>query len=480
LARELKPIVTVEDLDAKLRRVADELAESGRRIGEEARARLPAGAVFYSRETPKFAEEFIAEARRVLENELAIAEEVVGDVENGEDPIRPSERELEVAKRALVRLKLPQLRRLAIEQELDSRGGQLELVERVARLYQDDTDEVARLVLAYAEASPERGLVDRIYAVRETMPDLAEASIGFRALAGRYIRVGIARWFVFRHARIDNNGLWLEGHYRSYTADATREGDEFRLVSVPTDARVTARVREEQEFIEIRARGEAEGQAAIRALEWGTPLRHAPALPLNVHVSDGRLMTWDPRSVFMLDFLDRRLPDSGVEIINLTSAKFETAATETRRRRQPSVRAVALQGQHLLSSRAACELLVEGRGLVEVSLDVRFSPTPNASFIFPIRLGISPDHLSLLTGFGQHSPETAAELHRELARRVRSAISAGTTVDARLESLGNQIYERSESDEPTEADIFAPPQDWGDEDDEDIVRRSGGGETAPA
>jgi hypothetical protein len=467
MAREVKPIVRVEDLDERMRRVADELRASGREIGEAARLRRPTD-VFrtIAGGTPKYADEFLAEARRVLEDELAVAAEAVGDPAEGEDPIQPAERELEIAKRALVRLKLPQLRRLAVEVDIDSRGSQVELVERIAREYGDDPDEVARLVLEHEEATPTRGLVDRVYGVREKIVDLAAAAEGFKQLAGRYIRVGIAKWFVFGHARVDEHGLWLDGYYRSYSAEATREGEDFKLVSVPTEARAGVRIRPDQRLIEVRARGEAESAAIVKSLEWGTRLRHDKVLLLDVAAKTPLLMRWDPRSVFMLHVLDRRLPRDGVEIINLTSARFETAAAQTRRTRQPTVRAVALHGQHLLSSRAACELLVEGRGLVELSLDVRFRPDANAEFIFPLRISLASDHVSLLTGFGTSSPETAAQLHREILRRLRASLAEGVKSDDRLEALARQIRDRSESTEPDQADIFAPPDDWLEDEDE--------------
>jgi hypothetical protein len=462
MAGELKPILRVEDLESKIRRLAEGMAEGGRQAAREMRAVAASkGESFWSKPTDRDVEEFIAAARRALEEEFAVAAEVAAPAEAGENFIRETERDIEIAKRALVRLKLPQLRRLADDVGLTGRGNQEGLVDRIAREYEDDPAEVARLVLRYEEARAERGIIDRIYAVRQPMLDARAAATRFQNLSGRYIKVGIARWFVFNRARTDEHGFWLEGLYRSYSADAKREGEDFELVSVPSDAAVTARIRPEQDFVEVRSHGDAESRAIVRAIQWGTRLRVAERFPLNVTVPSGPLMTWDPRSIFMLHFLDRRLPDAGVRILNLTSARFETAAAQRGFSRRPAVQSVALHGQHLLSSKAASELLADGRALVELSLDVLFHPTAQTEIVLPIRVALTPDHLSLLTGFGAESPEVAAEMHREILRRLRAELSKGVEVDERLEDLANRIMARAKSNEPVpRADIFAPPEDW--------------------
>lgn len=477
MAGELKPILRIEDLEAKVRRLAESMAEAGREASEEMKAiAAKEGKVFRTIPMDRDIEDFIATAVRSLEDEIAIAEELVAPAEAGEDFIRQSEKDIEIAKRALAGLKLPQLRRLADDVGLAARGNQEDLVDRIARNYQEDFTEVARLVLRYEEARPERGLIDRIFAVEQRMDDPDGAAERFQGLNGRYIRVGIARWFVFERARIDENGFWLEGLYRSYSADAKREGEDFELVSVPTDATATARLRTEQQFLEVRARGDAESNAIVKAIEWGTKLRHAERFPLDVAVASGPMMSWDPRSVFLLHFLDRRLPDSGLRIVNLTSARFETAVAQRGFSRRPAVQSVALQGQHLLSSKAACELIADGRALVEISLDVLFRPAANTELVLPIRVSLANDHVGLLTGFGASSPEVAAGLHREVMRRLRAELSQGVESDERLETLANQIIARARSNEPVpRADIFAPPDDWSpaDERAEEVDQASG-------
>jgi hypothetical protein len=468
MAKDLKPIVRVEDLEARLRRLAEEMAEGGREAGAEMRALARqrgdvVRTMAFSREG-RDTEDFIAQALRALEDEIAVAEEATAPVEPGEDFIRQEDRDVEVAKRALVHLKLPQLRRLADDAGLNSRGNQEDLVDRIARAYEADESEIAQLVLRYEEPSPERGLVDRIFAVSRPMDDPGAAAENFVGLRGRYIRLGIAKWFVFGRSRLDENGFWLEGLYRTYSAEAKREGEDFALASVPTDAPVTARVRSEQRFVEVRARGEAESRAILRAIEWGTTLRHASAFPVDVTVTDGPLRAWDWRSILILHFLDRRLPDSGVRIVNLTAARFEAAHARRGFSRRPAVQTVALQGQHLLSSKAACELMAGGRALVEVSLDVLFRPAPNTELLFPIRMTIGDDHVVLLTGFGTHSLDAASALHREVMTRLRAELAAGVEVDKPLQALANQILVRAQSSEPVpRADIFAPPDDWSPE-----------------
>jgi hypothetical protein len=452
-------ILTPEQFETKLRELMALADERGEHAGRVAREAANAEAV-YLEDAPDVNEWVEAALRRSLEDEIVIAEPVGAEAAPGEDFIQLGERELEVAKRALARLKLPQLSRVAVSVGLDPRGSHGDLVDRIARSYYDDPAEVARLILTHEEARAERGLIDRLYPLRIGIDDLANAASTLQRLSGRYIRVGVARWFVYADCQTQSDGLWINGFFRSYDADAKREGDAFELVSVPSDAVVSARLRGNQDFLEVRGRGETESRAILTAVEWATSLRRSPGLQLRVEGIDGDLMRWDQRSIFMLYFLDRVLPDSGIDILNLTSARFESAV-EPGFARRPTVRSVALQGQHLLSSKAACELLMEGRALVELSLDLRFRPQPEVEWIFPVRFSLARDHATVLTGFGSNLPESAAVLHRDLSRRLRQSLIAGAHVDTRLQALARRVIERARSSEPVaEADIFAPPADW--------------------
>lgn len=453
-------IVRLEEFEVQLREVLAFADAAGAEAGEIAAA--DGNEAVYLADGPDVSEWVEAALRRSLEAELVVAEPAFeGEL------IDPRDRDLEVAKKALVHLKLPQLRRLAEDNDLEASGKQTELVDRIARAYQEDQAEIARLVLAYEEARPEHGLTDRLYPIGEPVADLGATAATFDGLRGHYIRVGIAKWFVFQEVQADENGLWVSGTMRSYTADAKVESDEFELVSVPMTAAATLRVRQQQQFLEVRSHGSAESRAIITAVQWATKLRRAEAIDFSVAVTEGPMMKWDPRTVFMVYFLDRVFPDAGLDILNLTSARFETLATrETGFTRRPSVKAVTLQGQHLLSSRSACELIAQGRGLVEIRLDARYREAADDSVVLPLKIALDADHVTVLTGFGTQSPETAARLHRQVVQRLRRALIGGVESDPPLTRLAEQIEERAVGSEPVErADIFAPPDDWPDDED---------------
>jgi hypothetical protein len=72
---DVKPIVRVEDLEAKLRRLAEGMAEAGREAGQEMRVLAQqSGKVFRIAPSDRSFEDLIASAMRALEDEIAVAE----------------------------------------------------------------------------------------------------------------------------------------------------------------------------------------------------------------------------------------------------------------------------------------------------------------------------------------------------------------------------------------------------------------------
>src|SRR5579862_7777003 len=121
-------------------------------------------------------------------------------------------------------------------------------------------------------------------------------------------------------------------------------------------------------------------------------------------------------------------------------------------------RLVRFEGAHLLSSKAACELLVEGRALVNVSALVRFAPAaPDDVVLLPLRVSLERDHVVVLTGFGTLRPELAYQLQREVVARLLASLRQPLRDEPGLERLAQRIRARARQDDPVEtADILAP------------------------
>lgn len=461
----LDPIVRLEDIDQRLERLAKTLAEEGRRVGEAAQAkRLAAGKVVRTIETPSFADEFLAEAREALEDEIDIARPA-----DFEDDIEPGERDREIGKKALAVLKLDQLRKVASYQELDYRGEKEEVIERIVRALDADWGKIARLVLENEEPRPERGVADRLFPILGTTVNVNAAHRVLLNYADRYIRTGIARWFVFGTSDPRGERLWLDGTFRTYRVDPIADDDDFfELNTVPDALPVRVRLDEGGMFVQTRAPGTTESRAAARAIMKVLGLRPSPGLPIDTTPRGGALMRWDQRSVFMAAFLQNELNRDGIEVLNLTSAHFETGEPTTGEDLRPNVRSVRLEGAHLLDSKTAGELLVDGRGLVGISLLVRFRPNRDERFVLPIQISLEREHVAILTGYGTERHEVALDLQRELVKRVKSAFGSSLRNEPELNRMATEMERVLREAEPIErARFFAPERTWAENHDAD-------------
>jgi hypothetical protein len=460
----IEPVVSLEEIDDRLRRLAEELRQSGREAGEAGlHTRASSGKLVRRLDTPKFADEFLAEAREALEDEVVIARSA-----DFEDDIEPLERDREIAKKALMALKLDQLRNIASYQELDYRGEKEELIERIVIALNADRGRIARLVLENEEPRAERGIADRLFPILGTTFDAETAERRLAQYAQRYIRTGVARWFVFGTPERRDQTIWIDGTFRTYRVDPLQDDDFFELNSVPDALPVKIRLEEGALFVQARAPGATEARAGAEAVMKVLGLRSWPGLPIETTPREGPLFRWDPRSVFTAALLQNDLNRDGIEILNLTSAHFETGESTSGQDLRPSVRSVRFQGAHLLDSKPACELLIEGRGLVGISLLVRFSPNGQERYVLPIQISLEREYVTILTGFGTERHEVAYELQRELVKRVKGAFGVPLRNDETLNKTAAEMERLVRSPTPVErATLFAPEHSWGDSDEND-------------
>ena len=171
----------------------------------------------------------------------------------------------------------------------------------------------------------------------------------------------------------------------------------------------------------------------------------------------------------MAGLLLNQLNSNGIEILNLTSAHFETGDEAPGTDMRPVVRTVRFEGAHLLDSRPACQLLVDGRALVGVAALVRHTPNRGEHFTLPIQISVEKEHLAVLTGFGSERPEVANSLQAELVKRVRGALMApldqesGVIRESAVEDLAGKMEAMLRREGPVErATFFAPEESWED------------------
>jgi hypothetical protein len=447
--------ITREELDDELNQLLDVMQQAGReanRIAKEQgadRAKIPS-------RVPVRDESFRA-VRELLEDRLL----VTSPVADGEE-IDPWEEHREIAKRALASLKRPQLRAIAESIGVPKSGSREVLLERIVRRYQADEAEIAKLVVMYEEELPsELRHTARLYPLQQAIPS-AGVFERLEGYARRYIKVGIAQWFIFRRIERTNGGIIVEGVFRSYRVEAAAAGNgeqSYALKPERRDRVAAALIRPGTSFLEMRAGGVMESRALARAVEL------AGGLPRNETLPSGSSPQWDDRqwdagTLVLLDLLNSNLRSNTVQISNLTMAGFEmsraTSPPEEGIGDRPQVRSVRFHGQHILDSRPACELIVEHERLAHIALLAWFRPNGGDRVLIPVRIGLESDHATVITGFGMEPREVSLQLHRMLIRDVEKKLLHGPSDPEGLRRLMGEIEERAKQpEEPERATMFA-------------------------
>jgi hypothetical protein len=448
-----KPLVSTEDLSARV----DELLEWATERHEPARESRPsgrrAGPVRTRRaDKPDITHLLRDELMSLLEDEVVPV--VEPDPERG--GIQDWELQREVAKKALIGLKVERLRRLAEEMQLDKRGKSEDVADRIARAYRYDEQEIAKLILENEdEPEPERGHIDRIFPLAREI-DAADVAKRLSPLLGRYIRVGVARWFVFEDLSRGPNGLKVRGTLRTYKTFVTSEDTAIpRINATPTESAVEMEIADHASSLLIKGAGAPPSRAAAKALDVATGQHLLGNLPFVSTSFEGPLGSFARSTVFMLDFVENRLSKVGVHDRNLTVARFEIEREDRVSRRveedRPTLREVRFEGDHLLDSVQACRLIaLEGRALIDLSLRVSVDDPNTDSARFPIRVSLDRDHALIVTGFGSFSPEKSVELHRRVVQAVEGGLQEGVVNVGHLESFARRIDELARSDHDVE------------------------------
>jgi hypothetical protein len=143
----------------------------------------------------------------------------------------------------------------------------------------------------------------------------------------------------------------------------------------------------------------------------------------------------------MLDFLATGFKDPGMQVRDMTVARFESEATAGDARR-PTVRAVRLEGVYLDSHPQACAAMVQGRALLSVDLMLDVGLTGGRERI-PVQLEISRDHATVATALTTIPRSETERVHRDLTRRFEVALGAGVRDLPGLERVAGLVATRA-------------------------------------
>ncbi|NIZ91565.1 hypothetical protein [Kineococcus rubinsiae] len=441
-------VVTKEELDD----AAHDLIELAKARGMELR-RLPGRRVFTSSPNTPSIDELLRDNLRT-----ALEDEVIAANPTADGEIDGNELDHELIKKALIGLRLSALRSVARERDLLVSGNSEQVASRIAQELGWDADAIARLVLAHEEEpTAERGHISRIFPTQETV-DTALAGELLELVSGRYVRVGVARWFVFEELAFDPARLEVSGTFRSYRATVDDVRGEATLTPVPSRQSAQVVADTGAAAMEVRGPGLQAARAAAGAVQLvtGTDLRgYVPRAELAAEVGNGL----HPASDFILDLVSTRFDQVGLFDRNITVARFRVAEGEPEEDStfsRPALRAVRFEGIHLLDSIAACRLLAhERRPLVEIALQVSYKSNEDGQLVrLPVKIGVETDHVLIATGYGS-DPQLSLDAHRALVNAVKAEIAEGVADDDALAILVARIGARAdEIDDPETATML--------------------------
>jgi hypothetical protein len=387
---------------------------------------------------------------QLLEEDVLIARDVADE---DDERIPRDEREREIQKSALLRLRVTQLLDIAGEERFSGRGRLEQLAGQIVDQYHADEQEIARLVITREDPDVEPSITTRLLAI-DGDPDLPEARRRLAAFVGKYVRVKVARWFIFNNIGGDNDELRIEGELHFYRVEPKYEDGDYAITSRPRMADVQMVVRRGVRWVEVTAKRGGEISSLAAALETASGIRTRSALPLRAAAPEGWLHI-EPRTLQMLDFLNTALHDNAVQLKNMTMAQFETARDAEEDPRRPTVTSVRLQGRQLISEPQACRHIVDGRALLSVSVSVEVRTSNEDAPLFPMRFELASDHATVRTNYISGVDDAAtSRVHRAMLERVQRSLEAGVRDEGGLRGILGQITERAGQQTAERADIL--------------------------
>lgn len=372
--------------------------------------------------------------------------------------IREDEIQREVIKKALVGLKMPALRAVALSRDVPVSGKAEEIARRVASSYAWDETAIAQLVLDQNQEPTEtkNGVSTRVFVLREPA-DLKAIEQRFAFASGRYVRSGVARWFVFEnYQRLSETALELQGSLRTYQPHIDDEAGEasLRTLRKRHDARleITAGSR----FLMVHDASSTAAKAmvdAFRVIGAGETLPYVPGSEIE---AEGLRETLHPSTLFLLDLLTSRLHGHLFKQRNPVLARFRLARTEANTgesapvsKRRPRLSAVRFAGDNLLDSPSTCRLMwADSRPLVDLTLRVAVVEGEDEPFHakFPVRIAVENSHVLVATGLGTGESVRAPEVQHAAVAAVIDQIDSGVT-DERKNHLTDFIRMQAQSSE---------------------------------
>lgn len=380
-----------------------------------------------------------------------------------------------MAKAAFLRLGVNDLAELTAEHGIENVPTKAAMAKVLAERYADELDEVARLTLRRTEGDPEFGLVTRLVQLREP-PDIAATNAALQELRGHYIEPRAALFFVFGDAVLSPSERILncEGTIRSFSVSPAEAGGDTRLNARPATQNISVRLQADNPWAEVNARRTTD-LSYIRAV-----LRRTGEVVPTAEVTrpdplaDNPYNTWDTRTLWILEFLQRDLQATELKLIDTLMANFvspngnmgedEVDIDAEEEAPRPNIDSVQLRGQQLHDHPEACARIVGRSHLRDIEMRIRrvVDRQRGTSRLVRVRLAWEKDHIAVMSG--ADGDEIDTDLHRQLVRLVTRALER--PLQAGLMATLQRIERRAgESDieqgAPSVLDVVGSPDDSG-------------------
>jgi hypothetical protein len=386
-------------------------------------------------------------ARGIIEEVVGSYESLVPEIE-GDDEIPEGVQRHALAKAAFLRLGVDDLAELAASEGYEDLPSKESMAEVLSEKYSDELDRVAEIVLGREQGDPDYGLVTRLVPLVEP-PDIEAAQLAFQALRGHYVEHRVALFFAFGNVERPNPDLLrIVGRIRSFSVNPAEAGGETRLNARPRTAEITITLRRNQAWGEVDARRAGDLNVVRRVLRRSDEVLPADEVARPDAVTRKPYDDWDPRTLWMLDFLRRDLQAENLRLDDTLMANFVSAGegpgdgSEPPDRRRPNVESVRLRGRQLHEHPEACARIASTAHLRDMEIRVRkaIDPAQGTSKLVRFRLSWEGDHLAVFSGADEHSID--ADLHSEIVRLVRLAAERALDEDS-LTFMLRQIERRA-------------------------------------
>jgi hypothetical protein len=332
-----------------------------------------------------------------------------------------------VAKAAFLRLGIEDLAELVAERDIENVPTRAAMAKALAELYQDDLREVARLTLQEREGDPAFGFITRLLPLTAA-PDLRAARSAFQDLRGHFLEVRPAVFFVFGSVTLsrDEQFLTIEGAVRSFSVIPVELAGEPDLNSKPRKDDIRVLLRPDQKWATVTARRASDLSLVGAVLRRSGEVFPAPGVVAPDPLTEAPFNTWDPRSLWILDFFRRDLQVPALRLQETIMANFDSPdgrdpADDEEHADLPRLASVKLRGQRLQDHPEVCSRIVERAHLKDVEFRIRKVVDQEKGFatLTRVRVAWERDHIAVLTGADGDNLDLG--LHQRLVQLVRDA-----------------------------------------------------------